>query len=191
MKTAPRISLRSLAFVASACALPLWMAATMWTGCGGSSEPSNPMSGKRGYVTCGSLTCSPGQHCDSLFCQAGCMSNDNCAADQTCTDISDITHVGTCQNVSTPDMSTPKDSLTRCKDSCLTLVTCNLLSVAEGSGCQSDCTGLSDSQRVSFSTCVESWSCKTSPLPGCLSPIQCGGDFKCSGGKSCVGHQCL
>ncbi len=192
MRTFSRFSLRSLTLSVRAGILALALGSVCSIGCGEPSDPMNPPSSKRGYVTCGSVTCNPGQHCDNLFCQAGCQSNDNCAADQTCTDISQVSHVGTCQNVSSPDMATPKDSLTRCKDACLQLVSCSLLSVNEGSGCQTDCTGLSDTQRVTFSTCVESWSCKTSSsVPGCLSPIQCGGDFKCSGGKSCVGHKCL
>lgn len=191
MHSAFRGSFGSLRGAARAAALPVFVAWALWAGCGGTDESGTMPTGKRGYVTCGSVTCNPGQHCDNLFCQAGCQSNDNCAADQTCSDISGVSHIGTCQNISSPDMASPKDSLTRCKDSCLALVACNLLSVNEGSGCQSDCASLGDSQRVSFVTCVDSWSCKTSAIPGCLSPIQCGGDFKCSGGKSCVGHKCL
>lgn len=191
MHSIRRTSFHSLLTAARTLGLPLVMASALWAGCGGGSPSGmQPVAGKRGYVTCGSVTCNPGQFCNNLLCQAGCQSNDNCAENQTCEDISTVSHIGTCQNVSSPDMSTPKDSLARCKDSCLALVTCSLISVSEGSGCQSDCASLADNQRTSFSTCVESWSCQSSPVPGCLSPIECGGSFKCSGGQSCVNHKC-
>jgi hypothetical protein len=179
--------LRRLIVLAAA---PVALLAGLWAACGGDggSGPGDP---KRGYVACGSVTCNPGQHCDNLLCIAGCQSNDNCASDQTCTSIDTTTHIGTCQNQSAPDMAPPADSLTRCKNSCLKMVTCNLISVNEGSGCQTDCSSYTDTQRGTFATCVEQWSCDTDPVPACLSPIQCGGNYTCAVGQNCVGHKCL
>jgi len=58
-----------------------------------------------GFTACGDfpagpVTCQPGQYCeDAIFsnCEPGCLSNLNCAADQTCIKDSGE-NIGTCQN---------------------------------------------------------------------------------------------
>lgn len=70
-------------------------------GCGSSEDTENDTGEEgleQGFTTCGELTCQPGQHCLNLICQAGCQSNVNCADDQTCEDIDDNSHVGTCRS---------------------------------------------------------------------------------------------
>ena len=62
-------------------------------------------SGGEGVTACGMfgnepVSCQPGQYCaDSVLsiCENGCLSNDNCAADQTC-EKPPNEDVGTCQN---------------------------------------------------------------------------------------------
>lgn len=68
-----------------------------------------------GFTECGDLTCQPGQHCSNLLCLDGCLSNVNCAADQTCTDIDSASKLGTCQNDEGPGPG--KDCDTFCEKS--------------------------------------------------------------------------
>jgi len=51
-----------------------------------------------GFTECGEFTCQPGQHCDNFVCLDGCLSNVNCAADQSCAEIDSASKLGTCQN---------------------------------------------------------------------------------------------
>ncbi len=82
--------------------------------CGGSDRRSggggggNPPSGgegegegspaRTGVTECGGVQCQAGQYCDNLICENGCLSNDNCAGDQTCQKEAGENE-GTCQNV--------------------------------------------------------------------------------------------
>lgn len=89
----PTVALSILAFVACG---------SDTGGEGGSGSGAGGSGAGQGYVKCGDLTCNPGQHCFNIICESGCQSNDNCAANQTCEDIDDFSHVGTCKNGSTP-----------------------------------------------------------------------------------------
>jgi hypothetical protein len=157
----------------------------------GSSTSSGSGSGgggQQGFVACGMATCQPGQHCDdelASYCDDGCQSNLNCAADQTCENISEVTKVGTCTNETSPD-----DQLARCQDACSQMASCGLLTAADGGECQASCAAADDATRRSVADCVEPWECE-SPLPSCLG-IECGGSFTCSGpDETCVDGMCL
>jgi hypothetical protein len=143
---------------------------------------------EQGFVACGDTECQPGQFCKDAslsYCELGCQSNNNCAADQSCEEISDVTHVGTCMQA-----AGPTDQLARCKDACSQMVSCQLLTAAEGSQCQSECAGASEATQRSVADCVSPWMCE-SPLPACLG-IECGGAYECPGSdQSCVDGTCL
>jgi hypothetical protein len=69
------------------------------SGSGGSgSGGSSGSGGGDGSTTCGVQNCAAGQHCQTLVCVNGCLTDDNCASNQTCADIDDMTHIGTCRN---------------------------------------------------------------------------------------------
>lgn len=66
------------------------------SGSGGDSEGTTPC----GMFGDEAVSCPPGQYCaDSVLsmCENGCLSNENCASDQTC-EKADGEDVGTCQN---------------------------------------------------------------------------------------------
>jgi hypothetical protein len=58
------------------------------TGSGG--EP------QAGFTNCGEQQCQPGQSCFNFVCVSGCASSVNCLANQTCENVDDVSHVGTC-----------------------------------------------------------------------------------------------
>jgi hypothetical protein len=84
------------------------------TGCGGDDSGDGPGPGsssggsssttggseRTGVTECGIQQCSAGQHCDNLICQNGCLSDDNCAANQTCAKEGGE-NIGSCQNTTT------------------------------------------------------------------------------------------
>ncbi len=143
---------------------------------------------KQGFVRCGEVTCQPGQFCKDEsqdYCELGCQSNINCAADQSCEEISDVTHVGTCMQAAAQE-----DQLARCKDACSQMVSCGLLAAAEGSDCQAACASADEATQRSVADCVSSWTCEA-PLPACLG-IECGGAYECGGvDETCVDGACL
>ncbi|HVZ36678.1 MAG TPA: hypothetical protein VG963_29820, partial [Polyangiaceae bacterium] len=55
---------------------------------------------------CGVQTCSAGQYCDNSLCSNGCLSDDNCASNQSC-DKQAGENVGTCQTHGTADKDCP------------------------------------------------------------------------------------
>jgi len=155
---------------------------------------------KPGFTACGDYpdnqpkTCQPGQYCsDEKFsdCSTGCLSNVNCASDQTCVKAAGQDE-GTCQNNSTSTTSTgmTTDQLARCKAACTKLLQCSLIDAGEGAQCDNECNGLSESQQKAFADCVDPWTC-ASAIPGCLN-MQCGPSYPCAdASQSCVGHSCL
>lgn len=65
------------------------------TSTGGSASSS---AGTVGKTSCGLSTCEAGQYCDNGLCLNGCLTDANCGANQSCTDIDADTKVGTCKN---------------------------------------------------------------------------------------------
>lgn len=54
--------------------------------------------GSFGTTSCGAQNCEAGQYCYNMLCVNGCLSDKNCATNQTCEAIDPETHVGACQN---------------------------------------------------------------------------------------------
>jgi hypothetical protein len=144
--------------------------------------------GSEDEASCGDVTCPAGQYCADIalsVCEAGCQSDQNCAEGQTCQDIDDFWHVGTCRSPNDP----PPDQLARCQEACTVLVQCGLITGMEGASCQADCQAADDNTRRAIADCALPWNCE-SPLPGCMT-AECGGSYTCPGGGTCVDHQCL
>ncbi len=90
----------------------------------GCDEESTKKEGNQGFTACGDfpsgpVTCQPGQYCeDPIFskCESGCLSNDNCSADQECVKTGGD-NVGSCQNkVVSGCPATPCPDGTVCQD---------------------------------------------------------------------------
>lgn len=64
----------------------------------GDSSGGGGGKGEGGTTTCGLQTCESGQYCSNMICLDGCLSDKNCASNQTCEDMNEDTHVGTCRN---------------------------------------------------------------------------------------------
>lgn len=155
-----------------------------------SNSNTNSQPPQQGFTECGSIKCQPGQYCydpNLDDCRSGCLSNINCASDQTCE--KGVAKVGNCKNKTTTQP--PTDALQACKDACDKLQKCELLAVAETVGCKNDCSSLTTTEQETFSTCVKDWSCVGSSLPTCLAGIECGGRYKCPSGQTCVSGTCL
>ena len=162
--------------------------------CGGDDSLGTGNAGlTQGFTHCGDFpdgkgkTCQPGQYCsDEGFstCRTGCLSNINCASDQACQKKS--SSIGSCQNTG----PAPKtDQLVRCKGACTKMIQCGLLTVADSQSCDGACQSASEAQRKGLADCAASWSCGPT-LPACLG-VECGGKYKCGGGKTCLDGTCL
>jgi hypothetical protein len=102
------------------------------SGSGGSgSGASGGTGGGDGTTTCGVQNCTVGQHCQNLVCVNGCLTDDHCGSNQTCAEIDDVTHIGTCRN-----MTAAKD----CEAFCEKSEACGDPNVAQ---CQQQCDGFS------------------------------------------------
>ncbi len=66
-----------------------------------SAGTSSSSGGSTGTTTCGAQQCEAGQHCENLLCVNGCLTDSNCASNQTCQDINADTSIGTCKNNAT------------------------------------------------------------------------------------------
>lgn len=175
--------------------------------CGGEERPSgtnpgpnpgtnpNPGGEPRGFTSCGSVTCQPGQYCYDeilLDCRNGCLSDLNCTDNQVCDKGS--ADEGVCQNVSTPNPGpgpgpAPTDEIARCKTGCEEAQACGLFDVATTVECTAACGVLSDPQAKALADCVENQGCG-SGLPGCYN-LECGPSYSCGVGQECIGGICL
>ena len=63
----------------------------------GGSSSGNSSTTRTGTTECAGVTCQAGQYCDNITCEVGCLSNNNCAGDQTCKK-SGSDQVGVCEN---------------------------------------------------------------------------------------------
>jgi hypothetical protein len=128
---------------AAACVLLL---ALCLTGCGddgsdpgdsgggsGSGGASGSGAAGAGDTPCGVSRCEAGQHCNNGLCVDGCLSDSNCASNQRCEDIDDLSHIGTCRNVAT---APAKD----CQTFCAKAAACM---DPEAALCEQKCAGLS------------------------------------------------
>lgn len=174
--------------------LLLMLGSASHSGCsrGGEGPPeTTPPTRTQGFTECGSVLCQPGQWCNNLACETGCLSNVNCAEAQVCdTDDPDPFGVSQCVNVGGPPPigdagPGTTDTLADCRAACDRFQTCGL-TAADTAGCRSDCAGLSDDQRRAVAGCA-SMAC--SGVLGCLG-VDCFTDADCPGG-SCVGNACL
>lgn len=151
-----------------------------------------------GSQQCGVLTCQAGQYCLNLSCVPGCLSNGNCASDQTCAGLNDGQTVGHCENKNQPteDMSTPAQVITdpACKAMFDKLVKCGLFAWDEGVAAQSICSKLTAQQLKTLSDCATAWDCSGSTAPVCLGSV-CGGKYACrpfaGNNLRCVEHSCV
>lgn len=180
--------------------------------CGGEGDadpgPTGGTDPQQGFTSCGNFpdmvakSCQPGQYCaDAAFseCKAGCLSNVNCASDQTCQKAAGET-TGACQNNATTTSSSSASSsssgggggnnLARCQDACKKMLQCGLLDAADGAQCTNECSEASDVEQKTIADCVEPWTCNA-PIPGCLDPIVCGPSYPCPAGQDCLAHTCL
>jgi len=146
---------------------------------------------------CGFQTCQAGQYCLNQACVPGCLSNMNCASDQTCEGLSEGRIVGSCQNKNQPteDMSSPAVITDpTCKLMFDKLVKCGLFAWDEGIAAQSLCSKLTAQQLKTLSDCATAWDCSGTTAPVCLGAI-CGGKYGCQpfGGMNlrCVQHTCV
>lgn len=151
----------------------------------------------RSGTQCGVQICQPGQYCLNLACVPGCLSNQNCASDQTCEGLNDGKLVGNCQNKNqvSEDMSTPAVITDpKCKTMFDKLVQCGLFSWDEGIAAQSLCSKLTAQQLTTLSSCATAWDCSGTTAPVCLGTI-CGGKYGCQPfagmNQRCVQHTCV
>jgi hypothetical protein len=134
-------------------------------GCGGESSDTATASEDedRGFTSCGGFQeCQPGQYCyDDTFgeCLSGCLSNENCAFDQTCDKVPGD-NVGTCQNEGSGGgaeaLDCPNDESSACMHGCELLDFCGALTPAEYAQCEAICAASGDAPEVqSVVTCAE------------------------------------
>ena len=158
-------------------------------GCGSAEHPP--------ANNCGIQNCQAGQYCLNFACVPGCLSNQNCAADQFCGGLDEGKTVGNCQNKQndTPDMSSaPVITDPVCKKMFDKLVQCGLFTWDEGIAAQSICSQLTATQLKTLSDCATAWDCSGTTAPACLGSL-CGGKYGCKpfGGMNlrCVSHACV
>lgn len=169
------------------CLLPL--------ACGGEPAPGpGPgTSSTRGYTTCGSQECQPGNYCDNPqlgICSTGCTSDANCLETNVCTDISSVLGTGICSETAVVDPPPPPppagDSLAACKAACDSFQQCGL-PAGEVAACRNDCNGLTSDQQLVVGNCRNM---------SCSGQLQCVGfdcfqDSDCGAGQQCLGTLCL
>lgn len=194
MRSIPAHNLRSsvrsmstrLARVATAISSLIF--ALVLAACGGDTPPP--------ANNCGIQNCQAGQYCLNFACVPGCLSNQNCAADQFCAGLDEGKTIGNCQNkADAPDMSMASvitDPV--CKTMFDKLVQCGLFTWDEGIAAQSICSKLTAQQLKTLSDCATAWDCSGTTAPTCLGSL-CGGKYGCKpfGGTSlrCVSHSCV
>ncbi len=127
---------------------------------GASGTTSSSSGGTSGVTSCGTFgnsakSCQAGQYCKDetlSICENGCLSNNNCAADQTCDKTSGAT-VGNCVNKA-------PTTTTTCADLCKKGKACEpTLDVAR---CEGACTGLAEACKA----CLVSKAC-SAPSSAC------------------------
>jgi hypothetical protein len=151
-------------------------------GDGDNTGPGNDSGGPDalgvGFTVCGSATCQPGQYCydsNTSFCSNGCLSNVNCAADQTCDTSSG--HTGTCRNkggdVTPPETCTPTPTF---NDEC---------------GQMALCLDVSQTDYTHVYKCVETTPCEGSGQcqPGATGAV-CNDGYLPAKGKICLPGSC-
>ncbi len=142
------------------------------------------------------VVCKAGQYCQDqnlAICESGCLSDDNCASNQTCVKTSGA-NVGACQNVSSPEpdvTSTPDQGPgptdTPCRSACDEARTCGFLSATEVAACKQGCDF--DAQLAqAIADCVDAAGC-SAELPECFG-ADCGGSYGCPAGQSCEDGFC-
>lgn len=127
------------------------------SGAAGGGGAGGGSSGRTGVTACGSFpdnqpkSCQAGQYCSDeriSRCQAGCLSDNNCAGNQTC-DKSGGTNTGSCVNVAPATTTT-------CADLCKKAKACNpQLDTAQ---CEGGCVGFTEECKA----CVIRQTCNAS-----------------------------
>lgn len=138
-------------------ALLLW-SAFVFSGCGGSDSSSSGGNGnpppQRGVTTCGTVSCQLGQYCwapQASICRDGCLTDQNCAANQTC-------NTGavnpTCVNVTaSPTPPTPRPVPTGCKATCQKAFGCGKITATVYAGCNAQCDRATPTQSQMVADC--------------------------------------
>ena len=124
-------------------------AADTTTGDGDGAEGSTPC----GMFGNDPVTCSAGQYCaDSVLalCENGCLTNDNCASDQTCIK-ADGEDVGSCQNNDDPDPPDPEGPTEA--EFCEKLLVCDM------SGTMEQCSIIYTGTNVTCHQCIIDGNC--------------------------------
>jgi hypothetical protein len=131
----------------------VWLACTVNTAPGSSSSGA-AAAGGNGVTSCGNFpdmiakSCQAGQYCDDegfSKCLNGCLSDTNCASNQTCEKAS-ATKVGNCINKTTP-------TATSCTDLCKKAIGCKAQTTQPM--CEAACLGLTEACKA----CVISKPC--------------------------------
>lgn len=159
--------------------------------------------GREGKNICGlsMIECQAGQYCQNEFCEVGCTSDNNCAANQFCAPGTDNTGVGTCVNCetytppvssnntpsnntpsnNTPSNNTPTGITAACDTIINAAVTCELVPANQAAAAKTGCSQESEADVNLLLTCVNAANGDCEQTEGCVG----GGDTGCDTDDEC------